>query len=423
MGDGANRIVAKRARWENFTARPGRRTVNTGKSHLGMMEETALSEETTEPTTISAVLGRFVADPTDVEAATIKRSLLAASSSLPKEWQVRLSEEARVAYNRCLERHDAIAGKCSTDAMRALSLMRLLCLTLVESGGSNDTTVRDIDKSQHAKHWARTGLQFVLCRDTDDAERCFNASQRLLRETADPESIEVLEIDLQLRVRPPLRISRSRNLRACSASAPRASQLYAPCAPSQGYLAHLEWARGDFKLVLRHVEEAHALLEQRGGGAAFMLVSSRMYLAEQVAFRLATRGFDLAEAADAPADGGSGAIERRDLLRLLDIAQGMLGGAPSTDVDDMGIVPLRDKVLRLRAWICMLEDEMDMATHALNQHSAQVSSPEFMMLRCALLFRSNQPAEASAQILEWLRSQSDLACVTYFSLSRLPSND
>jgi hypothetical protein len=80
----------------------------------------------------------------------------------------------------------------------------------------------------------------------------------------------------------------------------------------------------------------------------------------------------------------------------------------------------------------MLEDEIDMATHSacapsrargvrlqrairrllrvlyaagLNQHSTAASA-EYMLLRCALLFRSNQPAEAAAQTLDWLRSET-----------------
>ena len=57
----------------------------------------------------------------------------------------------------------------------------------------------------------------------------------------------------------------------------------------------------------------------------------------------------------------------------------------------------------VRAYVCMLEDEIDSATQSLAQHSAS-KSPELMMLRCALLFRSNRPTEASALTLDWLRS-------------------
>ena len=58
-----------------------------------------------------------------------------------------------------------------------------------------------------------------------------------------------------------------------------------------GYSAHLAWTRGDFRRVLRHVEEAHAILEERGG-SHFSFASSRLYLSEQVAFRLARKGFE-----------------------------------------------------------------------------------------------------------------------------------
>ena len=73
----------------------------------------------------------------------------------------------------------------------------------------------------------------------------------------------------------------------------------------------------------------------------------------------------------------------------------------------MDLASLRDRILRLRAYVCMLEDEIDSATHSLSQHSAS-KSPELMMLRCALLFRSNRPTEASALTLDWLRSATDL---------------
>jgi hypothetical protein len=197
-------------------------------------------------------------------------------------------------------------------------------------------------------------------------------SPLLRRETTETQSIEVLEIELLIR----------------------------------GYSAHLAWSRGDMRQVIKNVEEAHALLERRGG-QQFLLGASRLYLSEHVAFRLASRGFELSEASTA-ADASEephDPIDRRELIRLLDLSIALLGGAP---IDEVELRALRDKVLRLRAWLCMLEDEVDMATHSLNEHSSHAGSPEYMLLRCALLFRCNQPAEASAQTLEWIRSEPDL---------------
>ena len=130
-----------------------------------------------------------------------------------------------------------------------------------------------------------------------------------------------------------------------------------------GYRAHLAWTRGDFKQVLKHVEEAHALLEERGG-AQWILASSRQYLSEQVALRLARRSFELSGGAGAPdADaaegaGGGGEVERREQLRLLDLALSLLGSSSATAdaLDELDLSSLRDLILRLRAWLCMLED-------------------------------------------------------------------
>ena len=143
-------------------------------------------------------------------------------------------------------------------------------------------------------------------------------------------------------------------------------------------------------------------------------------MSESVAFCLASRGYEASAFGDdfATSDptisgrdtaGGTPEIDRRDLIRLLDLALSLLGGggagsSSSFDGEGMELTALRDKILRLRAWLCMLEDEVEMATHSLNQHSARATSPEYMLLRCALLFRSNQPEEAAAQTVEWIRS-------------------
>lgn len=228
--------------------------------------------------------------------------------------------------------------------------------------------MRDIDLISRARHWARTGLGFVLCDEPDEAQATLDTADRLLRNTVEPESVEVLEVDLLLR----------------------------------GYYAHAAWARGDVRQVIRHVEQAHALLERRGG-AQLNLSSSRLYLAEQVAWVLAARGHELIGHTSTPNE--SARIQRRDVIRLLDLGLSLLGGCTYND-DACG---LSDRILRLRAWLCMQEDEVDVATQSLSQHSAQTASEEYMLIRCALLFRSGQPSEGSAQLLEWLKSQPDLS--------------
>ena len=127
----------------------------------------------------------------------------------------------------------------------------------------------------------------------------------------------------------------------------------------RGHFAHLAWCKASFSGVLRYVEEAHALLEQRGGVAStFLLVSQRLYLAEQVAFALASRGYEIAD--EESTTEGAPPIERREIIRLLDLALSMLGAdarAAALELDDASVVSLRNKILRLRAHLCMLDDE------------------------------------------------------------------
>jgi len=208
-----------------------------------------------------------------------------------------------------------------------------------------------MDRAAHAKHWARTGMQFVILGEGDEAQRCLDASGAQLRSVTDSESIEVLECELQLWCAAWPRCA------ACPqcAARPRCSaRARLPCLPlgsprrpltndpyprivrarRSGYRAHLAWTRGDLRQVLRHVEEAHAMLEARGGTQLQHFASSRMYLSDQVAFRLARKGFEISEAGGgAPNDKGEGGIERRQLIRLLDLALSFLGGSAPSAAD------------------------------------------------------------------------------------------
>ena len=190
------------------------------------------------------------------------------------------------------------------------------------------------------------------------------------RETAESKSVEVLELELQL------------------------------C----GFRAHLSWSRGDMRQVIGHLEEAQVLIE--GAGGQFTLIAPRVYLAEQVAFYLALRGF---EALDACNSGTPPVpFERRELVRLLDLGLTLLGDL-HTELDDTR--QLRDFALRLRALICIQDKEMDLAAQSLNQHSTheQEAPDAYVLLRAHLLFNSNQPAEAQAHTLNWLRAHSSLS--------------
>ena len=51
-----------------------------------------------------------------------------------------------------------------------------------------------------------------------------------------------------------------------------------------------------------------------------------------------------------------------------------------------------------------------MATQSLSYHSShERASPSYMLLRCALLLRSQQRSEASEQTIDWLRSDTSLS--------------
>ena len=231
-------------------------------------------------------LRAFLDDPAAVQVDAVRDArALVAACELSEEWHTQAAAEARAVYNRCIERR--IARR--EEVRRTTAHVRALCLALIESSASTSPHT-DMERAEHARHWARTALQFIILGELDEGERCLDASGARLRQMNEPESVEVLECELQL------------------------------C----GYRAHLAWTRKDLRQVLRHVEEAHALLEERGG-AQFLLTASRQYLSEQVAFRLARRSFELSEARGSAADDKDATFERRELLRMLDLALSLLG--------------------------------------------------------------------------------------------------
>lgn len=312
-----------------------------------------------------------------------------ASSRFSAEWVSKLRGDALLSYNHATSLRKRALTEPS--ALSAINHVRALCLAILELGGA----MRDMDKGQHAKHWARTGMQFMIGGELDEADRALGAAARLLRETIENESDEMIETELLLK----------------------------------GYQSHLAWARlkrgegGSMKQVIQHIEDAHAVLEQRAAGVRPRLDSTRLYLAEHCCFRVAGEGYELAELSDAPTD----CVERRQLVRLLDLALALLGTSRSTissgaaaratpaphgpyddDSDRSDHRELRDKIARLRSWLFLLDDEVDQATYALNQHSQSPLVSEYIIMRSAILFRSHQPAEASAQTIEFLRAEPDL---------------
>ncbi|KAL1511266.1 hypothetical protein AB1Y20_006074 [Prymnesium parvum] len=122
-----------------------------------------------------------------------------------------------------------------------------------------------------------------------------------------------------------------------------------------------------------------------------VLLGARRYLAEHVAFAAAAHGYlQLAEKKTDPP------YNQAALIRLLDLATGLL---PDSDQD---AYDLRDRITRLRAWLCIEEGDVDMAAQALSRH-VDASNDEYRLLNYNLLFRTHRPGEACSQVLSWVR--------------------
>ena len=110
-------------------------------------------------------------------------------------------------------------------------------------------------------------------------------------------------------------------------------------------------------------------------------------------------------------------------MRMLDLAITLLG-------DDLGDAQaLRDRSLRLKTWLALLEEDFDLAAQALDQHTCyelrrsghaageagagaeaeekaecDVGGGEagYHLLTFTLLFKTNRKAEACSQVLDWV---------------------
>ena len=308
-------------------------------------------------------------------------------------------EKARIVYNRAQEwrRH------CTDeDTLRRNSHLRVLSLVVLKDWGSSTL---DPEIAIMSKHWGRTALQFVLCAelcaedeeaDIEQAQLCFRQAFALLQRASAPGQVEVLEASCMLK----------------------------------GWQAQLDWLKGDVQSVIQRLEDAHAALEQHGGSA--LLPTARRYLSEHCAYALASSGFQRLSGTDGEGSGAGHAIDRRSLMRMLDLTIALLG-------DDLGDAQaLRDRALRLKAWLALLEDDFDLAAQALDQHTcyelrrsghtaseagAEAEAVEeaerdvgageagYHLLTFSLLFKTNRKAEACSQVLDWVST-------TPFDISR-----
>ena len=215
---------------------------------------------------------------------------------------------------------------------------------------------QDDEIANLASHWIRAGSKFVLLgepNDVADAEACFAAASGMLRGAGDKERLEIVEAFCKV----------------------------------QGWVCQLHWMKGEARSAICALEEAHAVLSRSG---PMFLHGSRRFLAEQVALSIASvAGVDPA---------GGEAADPRDLLKLVDLALGLLG-----DGDEH--VALRDRALRLRSWFCLREDELEAAGQALQLHSA-TDDQTCRLLKLTLMLKSSQKAAACKEAVEWLRDGS-----------------
>ena len=355
---------------------------------------------------LNEVLSAAVADVQSVPLRTIKAARVLA---VDNEWVKAQSaadqrvyiEKARLVYNRAQEwrRH------CTDeDTLRRNSHLRALALVVLKDcwgwGSSLDSEIAVM-----SKHWGRTALQFVLCAelcaedeeaDIEQAQLCFRQAFALLQRASAPGQVEVLEASCMLK----------------------------------GWQAQLDWLKGDVQSVIQRLEDAHAALEQHGGSA--LLPTVRRYLSEHCAYPFASWGFQKCAGIDGEGGGAGHAIDRRSLMRMLDLTIALLG-------DDLGDAQaLRDRALRLKAWLALLEEDFDLAAQALDQHTCyelrrgghtaseagaeaeavveaerDVGAGEagYHLLTFTLLFKTNRKAEACSQVLDWVST-------TPFDMSR-----
>ena len=350
------------------------------------------------------VLTAAAEDISSIQLSTIKA---ARALVIDSEWvqaqsaadQQGAIENARIVYNLAQKwrRH------CTDeDTLRRNSHLRVLTLVILKDWGSSTL---DSEIAIMSKHWGRTALQFVLCAelcaedeeaDIEQAQLCFRQAFALLQRASAPDQVEVLEASCMLK----------------------------------GWQAQLDWLKGDVQSVIQRLEDAHAALEQHGGSA--LLPTARRYLSEHCAYALASSGFQKCAGIDGEGGGAGHAIDRRSLMRMLDLTIALLG-------DDLGDAQaLRDRALRLKAWLALLEDDFDLAAQALDQHTCyelrrsghtaseagaeaeavveaerDVGAGEagYHLLTFTLLFKTNRKAEACSQVLDWVST-------TPFDMSR-----
>jgi len=268
---------------------------------------------------------------------------------------------ARKVYNRCL---DVQPKTLSVGAQLQCAHLRSLCLQALLAYGAF-CSADDEDLSSCGTHWGRTACMFLSLDQLEQAARCLDAAEDILDGAKHDDDLNVIEARCMLK----------------------------------GWKAQVLWAHGEPSAAALQLDEARAILSLRGPDA---LMSTRLFVSANVALTLVHVGYVTAEeSGDKDKEGA------RQLIRIIDTALAILG-----DLDHEQIAAARDSALRMKAHLCMLEEEFDAAAIALSQHSNPATDADddaaVRILKAKLLLRTNQKAEACAQLLGWLRNNSEL---------------
>jgi hypothetical protein len=260
--------------------------------------------------------------------------------------------------------------------------LRALCLLVFQRFSASK--MDDADLASLAKHWIQVSVLFMVSDESAESRALLDTANQLL-DTASPDDAMMLEA-------------------RCRVKATK---------------AQLQWVVGNPRASIEKLEEVLPLLDKLG---ARCLPSTRRFLADNIALSLACAGHADAEEEMPDAPASEAQTDRRLLIRLTDLSLSFLG-------EDAADTEVRDRALRLRAWLCILEEELDMAAQSLQRHSGGLiergdemdvadedgartehkQHATYVLLKLALQLKTSQKAEACAQAITWLTTDSSLS--------------
>ena len=260
--------------------------------------------------------------------------------------------------------------------------LRALCLLIYQHFGGD--SIDEANKITLIKHWIQVAVMFMVGDEPAEARSLLNNASKLLDLDTHLDNITTMEVRCRL----------------------KATE------------AQLEWIGGKPQTTIQLLEEALQLVNSLGSRCAPAL---RRFLADDVALSLASAGHVDAEEEDSQAAASDTKEVRKQLIRLTDLSLSFLDDADSH-------VDLRDRALRLRAWLCILNDDLERAAQSLQQHSGSSPfdpsamtldaasytanetkpHPTYMLLQLALYFKTSRTAEACAEAISWLSTDSSL---------------